>query len=298
MNWLRRGLNRVMDRDATPPAQQPELFPPGHFYSPVPDITKVRADAARIFDRDRRDLPGVDLRESAQLELLEQFVPFYKELPFAPTTSPGLRYHYENDFFSYGDAIFLYSMLRVLRPKRLVEVGSGFSSAVVLDTNERFLGSELDLVFVDPYAERLHTLMNDGDRARARVIERPVQEVPLEVFTSLAAGDILFIDSTHVSKIGSDVNYLFFEVLPRLQKGVYVHVHDVFYPFEYPEQWVYEGRAWNENYMLRAFLQFNGAFETRLFNGLIARFHRDWLETNMPLCLKNTGGSFWMQRVS
>ena len=118
------------------------------------------------------------------------------------------------------------------------------------------------------------------------------------LFATLEENDILFIDSTHVAKIGSDVNYLFFEVLPRLRAGVYVHVHDIFHPFEYPRAWIYEGRAWTEAYMLRAFLTFNTAFEIVLFNTFLERFHRERFAHKMPLCLRNEGGSIWLRRTT
>ena len=96
--------------------------------------------------------------------------------------------------------------------------------------------------------------------------QQTLQSVGVEVFEELGRGDILFIDSTHVSKLGSDVNYLFFEILPRLRSGVRVHIHDVFFPFEYPPKWIAKGIAWNENYLLRGFLQYNDKFRIVLFN--------------------------------
>src|SRR5690606_17050723 len=110
------------------------------------------------------------------------------------------------------------------------------------------------------------------------------------------ANDILFIDSTHVSKINSDVNYIFFEILPRLASGVYIHFHDIFFPFEYPKAWVYEGRAWNEAYILRAFLQYNNAFSVVLMNTFMDQFHKSFFREHMPLCLINPGGSIWIRK--
>jgi hypothetical protein len=117
------------------------------------------------------------------------------------------------------------------------------------------------------------------------------------MFERLDAGDMLFIDSSHVAKAGSDVNFLVFEVLPRLAPGVLVHFHDIWYPFEYPRQWLDEGRAWNESYLIRAFLMFNPAFKIVLYNAYVTRFHQDYLAGAMPLYLKDTGGSLWLQRV-
>jgi hypothetical protein len=133
-----------------------------------------------------------------------------------------------------------------------MEVGSGFSSAVMLDTNDLFFSGKIAFTFVEPYPERLLSLMTGEDRSHQEMLVRPVQEVALERFASLRANDILFIDSSHVAKIGSDVVHLLTNVLPMLNRGVIVHFPDIFWPFEYPEEWILEGRAWNENYVLKA----------------------------------------------
>ncbi len=113
-----------------------------------------------------------------------------------------------------------------------------------------------------------------------------------------AAGDVVFIDSSHVVKIGSDVAYILFHILPELQPGVIVHFHDILWPFEYPEDWLCEGRAWNEAYVLRAFLQFNEAFDILYFNSYIWHHHAERLQQKMPLCMKNPGGSIWLQKTA
>jgi len=124
-----------------------------------------------------------------------------------------------------------------------------------------------------------------------------LQDVDASEFEALRANDILFIDSTHVSKINSDVNRIFFEILPRLSPGVHIHFHDISYPFEYPKEWVYEGRAWNEAYMLRTFLQYNTAFRIVLMNTFMERYHESFFQERMPLCLKNIGGSIWIRKM-
>jgi hypothetical protein len=100
-----------------------------------------------------------------------------------------------------------------------------------------------------------------------------------------------------VSKTGSDVNYLLLEVLPRLKTGVWIHFHDLFYPFEYPQDWVFGGRSWNEGYALRAFLQFNTSFRIEFMNTFLEHFHEARFAQRMPLCLRNPGGSLWLRRV-
>jgi predicted O-methyltransferase YrrM len=272
-------------------------FPSGHFYSPIPSLVSVRADEERLFQPGPPELAGIDMNESGQLAMLERFASFYGEMPFRATPGPGQRYGFENSAFSYADAIALYSMIRHAQPRRIIEVGSGYSSAAMLDVNQQFFANAIQLTFIEPYAELLRSLLVPEDFARVEIIAQRVQDVWLERFAVLEANDILFIDSTHVAKIGSDVNYLFFEVLPRLNQGVYIHVHDIFYPFEYPRDWVYAGRAWNEAYLLRTFLQFNRAFEVVYMNHYMQRFHEAEVVRALPLAQKNFGGSLWLRRV-
>ena len=190
------------------------------------------------------------------------------------------------------------SMLRLHRPARVVEVGSGFSSALMLDTNERFLDRSTQLTFIEPYPVRLNGLLRDEDRKQASVRTEFVQDTPLEIFTALQPGDFLFIDSSHVARPGSDLNHLLFNVIPLLTPGVIIHFHDIFWPFEYPLPWIEEGRAYNELYLLRAFLAYNPAFEILLFNHHAGHAERPWLEANMPLFLRNTGGSLWLRKLA
>jgi hypothetical protein len=125
-----------------------------------------------------------------------------------------------------------------------------------------------------------------------------LQEVDATVFKDLSEDDFLFVDSSHVSKTGSDVNRLFFDILPNLRRGVVVHFHDIFHPFEYPEEWVFDQkRSWNELYMLRSFLSFNESFEIVMFNTFMEHFHEGWFRKNMPRCLENRGGSIWIKKI-
>jgi hypothetical protein len=187
-------------------------------------------------------------------------------------------------------------MIRHARPKQIIEVGSGYSSCLMLDTNELFFEKAIKTTFIEPYPELLYTLIQENDKKSIKVFPNRLQDVAIEEFSCLNKNDILFIDSTHVSKVNSDVNYIFFEILPALKSGVFIHFHDIFYPFEYPKSWVLEGRAWNEDYMLRAFLEYNNAFKVVFFNTFLEYFHEDFFREHMPLCLKNRGGSLWIQK--
>lgn len=273
------------------------MFPPGHFYSPVPNIEDIERDQARIFYEPTRELPGIDLRLEKQLALIQAFRSYYPDIPWGDSKQEKLRYWFKNPAYSYTDGIFLYSMIRHVQPKRIIEVGSGYSSCVTLDTNELFFDGSIDCTFIEPYPKLLRSLIKRNDEDHVRIIGSRIQDVSLERFSDLTAGDILFIDSTHVSKTGSDVNYIMFEILPRLAEGVVVHFHDIFYPFEYPKKWVMEGRAWNENYILRAFLQYNDNFAVTLFANYLVKFARQELLAAFPLCAGNFGGNIWLQRI-
>jgi hypothetical protein len=279
-------------------AQAVPLFvPPGHFYSPITDPRELEGDAARIFDRGTPPA-GVDLREAEQVRYAERMAEHYGSLEFGAEPCEGLRYHYENPAFSYGDGIVLACTLLLHRPAKLIEVGSGYSSAAALDIVERRLGWATRCLFIDPYTDRLEALLRPEDRGRVEVVRARVQDVELAVYDRLGPDDVLFIDSTHVVKTGSDVAHHLARVLPRLQPGVLVHFHDVFYPFEYPEQWaVVENRSWNELHCLHAFLHGNRDWEIVFFNDFMARAHRELLVRLMPLFLANPGGGLWLRKV-
>jgi hypothetical protein len=279
------------------PTSHPELFPPGHYYSPYPDLHEIRGREAQLFGPVPRELTGIDMREAAQMALLEQFALLYADMPFGEQRKPGLRYYFENPAYSYSDAIMLHCMLRTLAPQRLIEVGSGYSSCVTLDTNQYFLNHKIQATFIEPYPQLLQSLIHGEDTADITIIAKPLQQVDMEVFKQLEANDVLFIDSTHVGKVGSDVNRLVFEIFPLLAPGVVIHLHDIFYPFEYPKEWIYEGRTWNETYLIRAFMQYNSHFRVELMNTFMSHFHREFFETKMPLCLRNTGASLWLRKL-
>lgn len=273
-----------------------QFVPPGHYYSPIPDLGEVARDADRIYSSPPRHLPGLDMNESAQLELLEQLLPFYEEQPFTSEPQKGYRYHFNNPAYSYSDGIFLHCMLRHLQPKRIIEVGSGYSSCMMLDTRDRYLSPDTQITFIEPYPELLERLIDKSDVSNTEIKKSRLQDVAIEVFEELDSNDVLFIDSTHVSKVGSDVNYIIFEILPALKPGVHVHFHDIFYPFEYPRSWVEAGRAWTEAYILKAFLAYNSAYSVRLMNTYVQHFHNNYFKDTLPLCLQNPGASIWLRR--
>ncbi|NEQ46754.1 MAG: class I SAM-dependent methyltransferase [Leptolyngbya sp. SIOISBB] len=277
--------------------QEQGFVPAGHYYSPIPAWDEIEQKKDQIFGQMPTQIPGIELHPEEQFHLLQQFLDYYPEIPFQPQKTKGLRYFYENASYMYSDAIFLHCMIRYLSPQRLIEIGSGYSSCVTLDTNDLFCNGEIQTTFIEPYPQLLESLLTPSDQDTVKIIPSKLQDVDLSIFETLEANDILFVDSTHVSKVNSDVNQIIFEILPRLASGVYIHFHDIFFPFEYPKVWIDEGRAWNEAYLLRGFLQYNSEFRVVLMNTFMQLLHESFFQENMPLCLENRGCSLWLRKL-
>ena len=273
-----------------------ERFPRGHYYSPLPSLREVAARAGALFNPNV-EIAGVRLEPDKQLALFKALSRFAGDFDWPADPQPGRRFYIENGFFVEGDALVLFAVLRHFNPGKLIEVGSGFTSALMLDTNERFLNRSISLTFIEPFPARLLSLVGKELQEQVEIRRGSVQGVSLALFETLAENDVLFIDSSHVAKIGSDVNFLLFEVFPRLKPGVIVHLHDIFWPFEYPQEWITEGRAWNEAYLIRAFLQFNDAFEILLFNSYLGQRQGTVLQEIMPRFMRTTGASLWLRKT-
>lgn len=270
--------------------------PPGHFYSPIPGVADIEVMEKKNSSGVPENIPGVDLNLNQQISLLKEFERYYRELSFPEEKKREFRFYYENPNYLYSDAIFLHCMIRHFKPANIIEIGSGYSSCCTLDTNEYFFDNAIHCTFLEPYPELLLSLIRKEDRQRIEILPSRLQDVGADLFDRLGKNDLLIIDSTHVLKTGSDVDRIFAEILPRLQTGVLIHFHDVFYPFEYPREWVHEGRAWNEAYALRNFLQYNDTFEIVFFNTYLEQLMPEYFDEKMPLCLKNTGGSIWLRK--
>jgi len=272
-----------------------DTFPDGHFHSPLP-VQAAALDYIHSRTPASSELKGIDLNRDQQVLLLNQFAAFHADLPFPHEPTPGCRYWYRQDWLGQADAIYLYCLLRHFRPQRIIEVGSGFSSAVIMETIDRHLSPPPRFSMIEPHPERLRSIIPSSDLQRFELLETEVQHLSPELFRKLACNDLLYIDSSHVLKCGSDLHFLLFEVLPIVQEGVIVHFHDVFYPFEYPADWIRAGRYWNECYLLYAFLFNNPEWEILLFADYLAQFHRTDLQRCLPLALENTGGSLFLRR--
>lgn len=277
-------------------------FPEGHYYSPVVDTSDVWARRMEIWPAQPVTL-GVDWNEAQQASLLREVFPRHMphwDYPETLPDTPDLGSFYANNSqFSGLDARALFVLLREWRPARLVEVGSGYSTLLTADVNRRFLDGAMELVCIEPYP-RPFLVRKGGLPGVTRLVQQRVEIVGLEPFLRLQAGDVLFIDSSHVAKTGSDVNFLVFEVLPRLAAGVRIHIHDIHLPHEYLQEWVVgENRSWNEQYVVRALLMYSTAF--RVLFGSAYACHRltDLVRTALahPRGDVYGGGSLWIERT-
>lgn len=254
---------------------------PNHFYWPIPDL--------QMLQRRRWPEPalpsGVDLNLPRHVEFLKiTLSPYLGECSFPERPGPEPHaFHFNNGLFEAVDAEIAYCMVRHFKPRRIVEIGGGFSTRVLaaaLMENGKQTGALGELISIEPFPDQL---LAQGFPGLSRVIVDRVQEVPLNFFSSLNENDILFVDSSHVVSIGSDVCYEILSILPKLHKGVVVHFHDIFLPFDYPEQAVLQNLCfWTEQYLLQAFLAFNREFEVIWGSSAMQFFHRDALASAFP----------------
>jgi hypothetical protein len=272
---------------------------PNHFYSPIPDTTTL----PEATWEHSSELVGIDMREAEQVALLQALTEKYgTELDTLPLdeSSPGTFFLHNRNFESL-DAKLYYALIRHFRPARIMEIGSGWSSMLALQALEANTreGSSGTLVAYDPFP-RDFLLDAARDAQRFELVASPVQDVPVRQFTELGENDVLFIDSTHVCRTGSDVAYELLEILPRLPVGVLVHLHDIFLPYDYPREWVVEQHQfWNEQYVLQAFLCLNHHFEVVWGSSYMIRRHGDLLASSVrPFEPHRGNGSFWLRRVS
>jgi Methyltransferase domain len=275
------------------------------FYSPIPNLRELDDD---LWSR-RSELIGIDLNEKKQLELLSSFVSTYRdEYEQFPLEKPAIlhEYYVNNRNFESVDGEILYCMIRRFKPHRLIEIGSGFSTRLIVQSilknkeeNDQY---RCHFTTIDPYPSGI---MRNGfpHFSSSQLICKKVHEVPLSEFSTLSDNDILFIDTSHVLKTGGDVAYEYLEILPRLEKGVIIQIHDIFLPVEYPKVWLFDSNNFfNEQYLLQAFLAFNNSFEV-LWAG-------NYMHLNYPDALKKAFssyqraeragqgvGSFWIRKI-
>ena len=265
---------------------------PQVFYYPFPDPAQV--DLARL--KLKRSLPGIKLNTQKSLALLQELTAYAAEVDQFLKNRPGNIKHW-NLTYQVCDAGTLYAMLRHLKPKRYIEVGCGYSSrcsAAALALNKKE-GHHCEAAFIEPYPPPYLTEMN----LPGEFLQQKIEQVPLERFQQLAAGDVLFIDTSHVIKVQNDVEYELLHVLPLLQPGVIVHIHDIFTPYDYPEEWMVgndpnRGGS-NEQYALECLLSGGGDWEITLPVHLLWREHRQLLKQLVDS--DDRPAAFWIRKA-
>jgi hypothetical protein len=281
-------------------------FRPGHYYSPVADIDDLKERQADIWAI--KKLPGIDLNEDAQKEFMTYLLNNEPGFNIPWEKQPSKRYFGNRPSYQYVDGIVLHAMMAKYAPANVIEVGSGASSGCMIDAKEMH-GLKTKFIFIEPEPQWcLDKVLERDDYKNTgiTILKKRVQKVSPDEFKILGENDILFIDSSHVSKPGSDVNYLLTEILPTLNKGVIIHFHDIYYPFEYTREYLLELKLlWNEVYSLHNFLLFNSSFKIIFFsdymrlkladNSFASNFPQAKISPfcNHPVRPKN----IWIQRV-
>lgn len=277
---------------------------PVHFYSPIPDINDLVE--RKIWDH-KSDLPGINFNKDGQLVLLRQLANKYANECHWPLTCPPddhASFFLDNQSFSFGCAASTHLLVRHYKPSTVIEIGSGMStrviaSALMINNTENMLPNKH--IVIDPYPLQTIEL---GQLGPISLTKSRVELIEKSFFQVLKENDILFIDSSHSVKIGSDVNYLFLEIIPRLAPGVIVHIHDISLPYEYPSAYARNEnfrQFWTEQYLLQSFLCFNSEFEVLLAMEYLMRDHIDDFKNAFPqydpAIHKFLSGSFWMRRL-
>jgi predicted O-methyltransferase YrrM len=274
---------------------------PGNFYSPLPDTEKLAqpAEHARVWPDEPHPMPGIDWRPDAQVELCTEVFARQQPISFPQESPAGVpEYSRESKRYPIIDAWVLQAFLRHLQPARVVEVGAGYSSLVIARVNREFLGGQAQFTAIDPYPLGF---LKRGVPGLTDLRAEQVQDTPFEVFEQLGSNDVLFIDTSHTVKTGGDVPWIYNQILPRLAAGVVVHLHDSYLPWDYPEHSVFDGKGWNELYMMQSFLVWNSAFEVLFGTHWMKRRHWDLLRRTFPELLdedrRREGSSLWIRRV-
>ena len=274
--------------------RHPLLFAPlGHFSNPIADPPTLKHHySTRVTSlQEFRSLPGLNIDGERFKARLPKIAAHFRHLDSLGAFD---NYDFSNGSFSWGDAIAYSHMLAEYQPTKIFEVGSGHSTQLATNVLDALGLTKTAVTCVEPFPQLVDSLV---DSRRFALMVEPLKPQHIESVSTLQSGDILFIDSTHVAKSGSDVLLETLHMIPTLNDGVLIHIHDIFWPFEYPYEWaVTERRNWNEIYLVHALLIDNPKLEVLFFNDWAQRFLRDDLQQLVPEFLNNPGGSLWLRR--
>lgn len=271
---------------------------PNHYYEPIPDTRDINDN----FWAQRLTTKPITFEIANQLKLLEtlaiKYRKEYTKLPSNPTSN-SLQYYVNNVSFCAVDGDVYWSLIRHFKPRKIIEVGSGFSTLLAISALEKNKkdGQHSNLIVIDPYPSKKIARKISN---KSNLILKKVQEMPPSLFQQLQKNDILFIDSSHILKIGSDLYHIFLKILPILRKGVIVHFHDIFLPNEYPKDFILKSHYfYNEQYFLYSFLLYNNSFKVLLASDYIRSKYPKKLKEYFPsFSEKNLNPvSFWVQKI-
>jgi hypothetical protein len=267
---------------------------PNHYYHPIPDTSLLNR---KTFEA--KKMIGVKMNDAAQLNMLKKLSKYnnefkqFKKIDTNINVQLDCNYYFNNMAFDGVDALLYYAMIRYLDPKTVIEIGSGWSTKIAAKACLKNINTKL--ISIEPYPQ---PILLKGFPGLSTLIKKKIEDIPLDYFQKLKSGDILFIDSSHNIKVGGDVNYIFLEILPRLKKGVYIHIHDIFFPNDYPKQWILnERRFWTEQYLLHAFLLFNDSFKIAYSNSYMSYSHLSQVKKGFRSSPTFGGGSIWLKRI-
>jgi len=291
-----------------------EFVEPGHFYSVIPNISENYNESNKIKynDLDFSDASHIDILNDIK-NYISDFDKLFgikqtNKINFSDIYSDinkrqdELKYSLGNGAFEWMDARLLYYYIVKNKPKKIIEIGSGNSTLLIYNTI-KLHNINCNIICIEPFPNKW--LYKMRDKNIITLIENKLEEIDLNIFSQLDENDILFIDSSHVVKLNSDVLYYFTKIFPILKKGINIHIHDIFFPYEYP--WIKEGRFWNEQYFLYVFLQYNNKFKIRFCNSYAEYKHKNLLKIIQHNCYENltynscdnnkifSGGSIWLK---
>jgi len=274
----------------------PMAYPPGHDLSPVVNPEAVMPLVTRARELTHADIAGIDFHLDDMVAFWQANAALIAATPFSAFPDGKYRFYYVRGAYDAGDAASLRAMIHAHRPRRVVQITAGIASACIIDCAEEAGLADFRLTCIEPRMKRLYDVLHPGDAARIDTLKQTLADTDRAVFEQLQANDILFVNSSHVLKTGSDVHQILFDIIPRLRPGVLIHFHACRFPFEYSDKLIFErNMSWNEAYALRALLMWNTRLRVVFYNSLFAIEHADLITPVFPAFLENPGGSIWLR---
>ncbi|GMV78107.1 MAG: hypothetical protein AMXMBFR79_12400 [Chitinophagaceae bacterium] len=294
--WLRfirnTGANKNHDKIFMKLGLLPVL---DHYYQPMINPKKYINKSLR----EDRNLKGINFNIEEQLSLLSKFNYNEELLKFPIEKVKELEFYYNNNSYESGDAEYLYNIVRHFKPKRIIEIGSGYSTLIVrnaIDANKLDLSNyQCNHICIEPFEQPWL------EKLKIELIREKVENIDISFFKQLDKNDILFIDSSHIIRPQGDVLFEYLELLPTLNSGVLVHVHDIFSPKDYLNEWIFERHLmWNEQYLLEAFLSCNNEFKVIAALNFLNHNHKEKITEKCPVLATQSyrePGAFWIQKI-